>query len=85
MTHGEPTLETLRAHLAAAIPNLPDDPAEDLFTAGVMDSLKLVEVAMLVEKAFSISLEPEDFKAENFSTLERMAATVEAVCRRNAP
>ena len=44
----------------------------DLHAEG-LDSLALMQLILLLEREFSITIEPEDLDRENFSSLERMA------------
>ena len=73
------TLEALRRCFSATLPKWPVDVDADrnLFDAGVIDSLSLMEAVVAIEKAFAVELGPEDLTAGNLSTLSRIAATVE--------
>ena len=73
------TLEALRRCLSASLPQWPAavDVHLDLFQAGVIDSLSLMEAIVAIEKTFTTEFEPEDLTVGNLSTLSRMAATVE--------
>lgn len=42
----------------------------DLFAAGILDSLSIVQFVTLIEKKFSITFNYNDIRFENFRTLE---------------
>lgn len=48
--------------------------AENLFTAGVMDSLILIQFVLAVEDEFKIRLKNEDVSYEQFQSLEKIAS-----------
>jgi betaine-aldehyde dehydrogenase len=62
-----------------------DPPAldADLFENGVIDSLAFVELLMKLEQEFGVSVAVDDLELDNFRTIERIAAFVEA--RTTAP
>jgi D-alanine--poly(phosphoribitol) ligase subunit 2 len=62
-----------------------DPPAADadLFENGLIDSLAFVELLMKLEQEFGVSVAVDDLELENFRTIERIAAFVEA--RTTAP
>jgi acyl carrier protein len=47
---------------------------ENLFTAGVMDSLILIQFVLAVEDEFKIRLKNEDVSYEQFQSLEKIAS-----------
>lgn len=57
-----------------------DPPASDadLFETGLIDSLAFVELLMKLEQEFGVSVAVDDLELENFRTIERIAAFVEA-------
>ena len=48
----------------------------DLFEAGILDSLQLVELLLELEKAFSVRISLGDTDLENFRSIERIALTL---------
>lgn len=54
------------------------DPATDLIDSGLIDSLALVSLIVELEAAYAISFPLERFDVEDFRTLARMAALVNA-------
>ena len=50
----------------------------DLFENGLIDSLAFVELLMKLEQEFGVSVAVDDLEIENFRTIERIAAFVEA-------
>jgi len=48
----------------------------DLFEAGILDSLQLVELLFELEKAFSVRISLGDTDLENFRSIERIALTL---------
>lgn len=47
-------------------------PQSDLFAEG-LDSMALMQLILLLEQQFTITIVPEDLNGGNFSTLEKMA------------
>ena len=47
----------------------------DLHAEG-LDSLALMQLILLLEREFSITIQPDDLDRENFSTLENLAAFI---------
>lgn len=50
-------------------------PETDLHAEG-LDSLALMQLILLLEREFAITIQPTDLDRENFSTLSRMAEFV---------
>ena len=50
-------------------------PQSDLFAEG-LDSMALMQLILLLEQEFAVTIVPEDLNGENFSTLEKMAGFV---------
>jgi acyl carrier protein len=50
-------------------------PQADLYSEG-LDSMALMQLILLLEQEFGVSIVPEDLDRENFSTLEKMAEFV---------
>ena len=51
------------------------DAATDLHAEG-LDSLALMQLILLIEKEFGVSIVPSDLDRENFSTLGNIAALI---------
>lgn len=47
----------------------------DLHSEG-LDSLALMQLILLLEREYAVSISPEDLNRENFSTLEKLAELV---------
>jgi acyl carrier protein len=61
-----------RMNVYPHVQRLTDD--ENLFTAGVMDSLILIQFVLAVEDEFKIRLKNEDVSYEQFQSLEKIAS-----------
>lgn len=46
---------------------------EDLFEAGALDSLTLIQFVLALEESFGIELNNDDINYENFKNLEQMS------------
>ena len=53
-----------------------EDPEQDLFEAGIIDSLGLVELLLGLESEFGVETATDDLDIENFRTLELITAYV---------
>lgn len=76
-----PVEPELRACLAEVLPELPDNPAADLWEEGVMDSYAVVEVVAALEERYAIAFAPETLRKENFASLQAIAATLAGLRR----
>ena len=58
-----------------------DEIAEDLdlnlFDAGLLDSLAIIEVLLKIEEKLGIKLQPTDLEREDMSTVNKMTAFLE--------
>lgn len=58
-----------------------EDIAEDLdlnlFEAGLLDSLAIIEVLLQIEEKLGIKLQPTDLEREDMSTVNKMTAFLE--------
>lgn len=76
-------LAKLHAFFATAVPDadgsLQDD--ADLFQAGVLDSLKIIELVLFVEKEFQLVLDYDDLTEKNLGSA---AAIADLVVRKRA-
>jgi D-alanine--poly(phosphoribitol) ligase subunit 2 len=50
----------------------------DLFETGVLDSLAFVELLLQLEREFGVSVTLDELEVDNFRSIERIAAFVEA-------
>jgi acyl carrier protein len=50
----------------------------ELIDSGRLDSLGVIELLMLVEQEFGITIEPDDLELENFRTITAIADLVRA-------
>lgn len=51
-------------------------PQHDLFDAGILDSLGLVDLLLHLEREFGFRCSPEDLEIDHFRTITRIAALV---------
>lgn len=49
----------------------------DLFEAGLLDSLAIIEVLIQIEEKLGIKLQPTDLEREDMSTVNKLAAFLE--------
>jgi D-alanine--poly(phosphoribitol) ligase subunit 2 len=68
---GELVRDTLGVHAPG--------PDVDLIESGLIDSLSLVTLIAELETAFDVRFPLESFDVEDFRTLERMAAVINAI------
>ena len=54
------------------------DPGDDLLGRGVLNSLTLTHLVMFLEQRYGLRVEPAEFEADTFRSLERMAGFVDA-------
>lgn len=52
------------------------DPQEDLFEAGYLDSLGIVNLMMALEEEFDVNLSPETMDLEKFRSVESISNSV---------
>jgi acyl carrier protein len=55
---------------------VPLTPTESLMTAGIIDSMFLLDLVAFLEDTFGISIEPDDVRADAFETLDRIVGFV---------
>ena len=72
----------IRNYLAAAFPdrageakNLADETS--LFDGGFLDSLSFLGLVEFIEEKFSVTVPPDDFVPERFSTLQQISSYIE--------
>ncbi|MCC7130981.1 MAG: hypothetical protein B6D39_02360 [Anaerolineae bacterium UTCFX2] len=53
------------------------DDAEDLFNAGILDSLAILQLVAFIEENFKIKIPDEDVIFENFQNLNALASYLE--------
>lgn len=53
------------------------DDDQDLFEAGILDSLGFMKLLGYVEKTFGVSMDMSEVTTDNFATLNRMVETIE--------
>ncbi len=52
------------------------DRQENIFSAGIIDSIGFVNLVGFIAEEFGIELEPEDLVEDNFYSLERIAQLI---------
>lgn len=55
----------------------PVTPDTNLFSAGVLDSMEVMEMIYFLETKFEIEVDPEEIAEENFRTAEAIVAMME--------
>lgn len=65
-------VELLEKELHLAVPAV----GTDLFEAGIMDSLVFVDLLMLLEREFRISIDMEQIELEDFKSVEAISIFV---------
>jgi len=74
-------LATLGQKIAADIlkePNRKIQPDEALISSGLIDSMSLVDVAILVEDAYGVHIDDTELNAETFDTLTQLAGLIQS-------
>lgn len=74
-------IATLGQKIAAQIlrePTRKIGPGEALISSGLIDSMSLVDVALLVEDTFGVHIDDTELNADTFDTLEQLAELIEA-------
>ena len=88
MVQGTEIVATLRRFLLATLQRrrrrTEISPTESLINGGVIDSLSVVELIAFIERHYALEFDLEDLVAENFDTLQRIAALVASKQRRGA-
>lgn len=51
---------------------------QDIITDGLVDSLMLLQLTNFIEDQFGVEVRPEEIIHDNFSTIARMAALIDA-------
>ena len=72
----EISCETVFGCLKDLLPTLDSNPDADLFDAGIVDSLNLIDVVARLEQGFEVVFSPFDVTAENFSSINKMRTTL---------
>jgi acyl carrier protein len=70
----------LEAHIATKILKQPGwriGAEEPLISSGLIDSFRLVDVALYVEDAFAVRIHDTELNAATFDTLSQLAALIE--------
>ena len=77
----EDMIATLGQKVAADILNEPNRtirPDEPLISSGLIDSMSLVDVAILVEDTYGVHIDDTELNAETFDTLIQLAELIQA-------
>ncbi len=53
--------------------------SESLFASGIVDSFGVLDLVTFIEDKFGVIVADEDLLADNFETIERVAAFVQAI------
>ena len=68
--------ETTRNFLSKFLRSAEFDEDEDLFMAGLINSLFAMQLVLFVEQEFNIKVENDDLQYENFNTLNAISYLV---------
>ena len=77
----EDMIATLGQQVAAEIlhePNRKIQPDELLISSGLIDSMSLVDVAILVEDAYGVHIDDTELNADTFDTLIQLAELIQS-------
>jgi acyl carrier protein len=74
--------QALRRYLAAAGVKAPFDDATDLFAAGLVDSLGVMDLVSVVEEQVGCAVSPAAITLENFGSIERIERFARALAAR---
>lgn len=77
----EDMIATLGQKVAAEILQEPDRkirPDEPLISSGLIDSMSLVDVAILVEDAYGVHIDDTELNADTFDTLIQLAELIQS-------
>lgn len=73
--------EQIREYLTGDILNDPHYPLENdeaLISSGLIDSFSLVDIALWVEETYGVHIDDTELTADNFDTVDALAAHIEA-------
>ncbi|HKY54279.1 MAG TPA: acyl carrier protein [Anaerolineales bacterium] len=59
-------------------PNRHIDPSEPLISSGLIDSFRLMDVALFVEDTFGVRIEDTELNANTFDNLNQLASLIES-------
>ena len=59
-------------------PNRKIGPDDALITSGLIDSMSLVDLALLVEDSYGVRIDDTELNADTFDTLSQLAALVQS-------
>jgi acyl carrier protein len=77
----EDMIATLGQKVAAEIlkePNRKIQPDEPLISSGLIDSMSLVDVAILVEDTYGVHIDDTELNADTFDTLTQLAGLIQS-------
>ena len=72
-------IATLQKEIAEGILNIPQkiiQPGEAIISSGMIDSFSLVDLAMLVEDNFNVTIDDTELNSDSFDTLEQLASII---------
>jgi acyl carrier protein len=59
-------------------PNRVIKPDEPLISSGLIDSFRLVDLALFIEDTFGVRIEDTELNAETFNSLDQLAALIQS-------
>ena len=57
-------------------PKMQLEPTEPLISSGLLDSLNLVDLALMIEEEYGVRIEDFELNADTFDTLEELAQLI---------
>lgn len=54
---------------------------DNLYEAGLLDSLQVIELVVELEEAFDVEIDPEEVRIENFCTVDAITNMMERIKR----
>ena len=50
---------------------------KNLFDAGILDSIRLIDLIIFIEKTFKVKIHEKELKINNFNNLEKIIKTIQ--------
>lgn len=74
---GEEIIARLKPFLAQFVRDEKITPDQDLFSAGLLNSLFAMQMVLFIEKEYAIKVENEDLDLANFNSLNNLAGFID--------
>lgn len=73
--------ETIKDILAGINEDILDYQGDNLYEAGLLDSIQVIDLVVELEEAFDVEIDPEEVKLENFCTVDAITNMMERIKR----